>query len=180
MEVTMFFLPVDMPPQTPPKIALHHFCIPPASIIKIIPQQQDKTYENLPGCDPKDREKIIEIFSTIGSHGNMSLLMHHQKRVRKLGKEIEHVHPLKLLGCIFSTFGMRVYMDDIYHNSWKWSNVMKGIGANLDHELQKDSLFKYLDDFSKEVNIPKEKIIVYCQNRDWEELVKFLIYYPLE
>ena len=176
----MFFFPIDMPSQIPPKTAIHHFCIPTASIIKIIPKQEDKTYENLPGSDPKEREKIIEIMTTMGSHGNMSLLMHHQKRLRKLGKEVEHVHPLKFLGCIFSTPGMRIYMDDIYHSSFKWSNFIKGLSPNFDHELKKVNLLKYLDDFAKEVNIPKEKMIVYFQNRDWEGFVKFLIYYPLE
>ncbi|KPK32558.1 MAG: hypothetical protein AMS24_03875 [Chlamydiae bacterium SM23_39] len=149
-----------------------------ASIIKIIPTKDKKTYAELPGNNKEDREKIEKLIILIGSHGKISLLMHHQKEARKLGKELEHVHPLQFLGCIFSNKKLKPYMEDIDNDFFKWSNFIKGLSTNLEHEYIKNNLIKYLDDFAKEINIPREYIESYIKNRDWKGLVKFLIYTP--
>ena len=150
-----------------------------AGIIKIPPKQQNKSYADLPGSDPKDREKIIEIFKTMGSHGKVDLLLHYKSHLEKLGKEIEHVHPLKFLGTIFSNTNpdMRPYMDNIYNDYFKWKNFMDGFEPHMEHEYIKKNLYQHLDAFAKEINIPVEYIKPYIDKRDWKGFIKFLIYY---
>lgn len=162
--LSLFFLNIKLPLE--------------ASIIKIIPIKEHKTYAELPGNTKEEREKIEKLITLIGSHGKISLLMHHQKEARKLGKELEHVHPLKFLGCIFSNKNLKPYMEDINKDFFKWSNFIKGLSNNLDYELIKNNLIKYLDDFAKEIDIPIEYISPYVENKDWKGLVKFLIYHP--
>ena len=148
-----------------------------AGIVKIPPKQENKTYATLPGSDPIEREKMIELFTIMGSHGKVDLLLYHEKHLRKLGEEIKHVHPLKLLGCVFSTPNMKEYMDDIYHDYFKWKNFFGGYAPNMDHELMKNNLLQYTEDFALEVNIPSHRIKPFLDNRDWKGLFKFLIDY---
>ena len=144
-------------------------------------EQKDLTYSQLPGSDIADREKIIELFATMGSKGKMDLLMHYKSHLEKIGQEIEHVHPLKLLGVVFSVetlkeYNMKEYMDNVYHDYFKWTNFYdKGILPNLKNEVLKNNLFQYMEDFAQEVGVAPESISGYFNKQDWEGLIKYLI-----
>ena len=143
--------------------------------IKLPPKQDKKTYYELPGSSIEDQNKIIELFSTMGSHGKIDLLFHYKKHLEQIGKEIEHVHPLKLLGIIFSTPNMKGYMDNIINDYFKWNSFIDGFEPNMNHEFMKNNLMIHIDDFAKHVNVPKENIIPYFNNKDWKGLIKYLI-----
>lgn len=145
-------------------------------VIKIPPAQERKTYAELPGNNSEDQRKIIELFTIMGSHGKMDLLINYKKHLEKLGKEIEHVHPLKLLGIIFSKPQMKQYLDNIYNDYFKWKSFIEGLEPNMNHEYLKNNMMQHIDDFAKEVNVPKENLLPFFQKRDWKGLVKFLIY----
>ena len=145
-------------------------------IIQLPPKKEIQTYAELPGSSYEDQKKIIELISTMGSHNKVILLLKHKSRLEQLGKEIEHVHPLKLLGVIFSTPNMKQYMDDVYNDYFKWKNFIEGLEPNLDRELRKHNLLAYIEDFASNVNVPSENIKPFFENRDWRGLVKYLIY----
>lgn len=145
-------------------------------VIKIPPKQNKLTYAELPGSSIEDQRKIIELFSTMGSHGKIDLLLHYKGHLEQLGKEIEHVHPLKLLGVIFSTPNMKGYMDNVYNDYFKWKNFIEGLEPNMNRELMKNNLLQHIDDFAKDVNVSAESIRPFFNNKDWTGLIKYLIY----
>ena len=157
------------------------------ALIKIPPKEPLLPYAQLPGHSPVDRAKIIELFSTFGSHNLAILLLQYYSKLDKLGDEIEHVHPLKLIGCIFSAKDpyqkaqMQKYMDNIYNDRLKWKNFYEGrpphsgFGPNMTHEMKKNNLLRHLKDFAQEVNVSEENLRPYFEKQDWKGLVKFLI-----
>ncbi len=176
----MFFCDAQaLPP--PSQSALHYFVNSPrglnllAGIIKIPPKQQSKSYADLPGKDPADRAKITKIFTAMGTQGKLSLLKQ-RSELEKLGREIDHVHPLKLLGCIFSQPKMREYFDQIYNDYFKWKNFIEGFEPRMSHEALKNNLLCYLNDFAKEIGANPESLRPYFDAKDWRGLVKYLIY----
>lgn len=175
---------IDLPPpEKPPafhQILLKTYKKPIFSAIKIKKKQKRYTYDTLPGSSKEDREKIFELFESLGSHGKISLLFHHQSRLRKLGEEIKHVHPLKLLGCLFSRADMRRYMENIYEDFFKWSNFFEGFEASVKTEIIKKNLKIYLNGFAAEVNIPPNKLKPFFDSDDWRGLIKYLIYYQYQ
>ena len=158
------------------------------ALIKIPPKEPQLPYKQLPGSNPADRSKVIELFTAFGSHNKAVLLLQYYSKLDKLGDEIEHVHPLKLLGCIFSAtdpsqkLKMKGYMDNIYNDYFKWKNFFEGrpphsgFGPNMNHEMKKNNLIRHLKAFSKEINMPEEKLLPFFNARDWRGLIKFLIY----
>ena len=52
---------------------------------------------------------------------------------------------------------------------------MDGIGPSLSREADKGKLSQYINDFSKEINTPRELLDKFFQTRDWEGIVRYLI-----
>jgi hypothetical protein len=146
-----------------------------AGIIKISPKQDKLLYKDLPGSSQEDQDRIIELFTTMGSHGKVSLLMKYKKHLEKIGKEIDHVHPLKLLGIIFSKPEMKPHMRNVYNDYFKFKNFIEGFGPGMNNELLKNNLLKYIDDFAADVKVCPEYIMPYFNKKDWTGLIKYLI-----
>ena len=87
------------------------------------------------------------------------------------------VHPYKFLGFIFSNPHLKQHMVSVFDDYFKRSNFSKDLGKTLDLYDLRDKLYCYLDDFANEVNIPKEKIKPYIDDRDWHGLLKLLTFY---
>lgn len=165
-----------------PKSAHYYFikslAKPLFATIKVPPKNDSKTYANLPGSNPQDIAKIIELFTTMGNHGKIDLLMNYKSHLEQLGKEIEHVHPLKLLGIIFSTPNMKTYMDNVYNDYFKCKYFIDGLGSSMNHEITKNNLFQYVNDFALDVKADPNLVNSFLKKKDWKGLVNYLIHIP--
>jgi hypothetical protein len=146
-----------------------------AGVIKIPPKQMNKSYAELPGKDQVDRDKIIKLFTAMGTQGKLALLKK-RNELEKLGQEIDHVHPLKMLGCAFSNPHMQEYFDQIYNDYFKWKKFYEGFAPRMNHEALKNNLACYLNDFAKEVNLDPANLKPFFESKDWEGFIKYLIY----
>ena len=61
---------------------------------------QEDPYDSLK-ISKVDKEKIEKLITSLGEKGVVSLLLEKSK-IEKLGKDVNHVHPLRFLGTIFS------------------------------------------------------------------------------
>jgi len=148
-----------------------------AGIIKIPPKEEkNMTYFDLPRT-LEDEKKIDDLISSISIHGKFTLLLHHEKRLRKMGDELRYLHPFKFLGFIFSNPDLKQHMVGIFEDYFKRTNFTKDLFQALDLYDLKNKLELYLDDFAHEVNIPVEKIQPLIQEKDWNNFLKLLIYY---
>ncbi len=148
--------------------------VPAHSVIKKPPPKPVETaWVDLP-CSEQDRENIYEIVSTVAMKNKLSLLFQ-QNYLREKGAQISHVHPLKFLGIIFSNPHLKTCMFYIWDDYFKRNNFVNDLSAALTREADKDKLKPYLRDFSQEVGVPHEPIQSYFEERDWENLVLFLI-----
>jgi len=150
-----------------------------ASIIKI-PSKTDKnlTFAELPRT-LEDEQKIDDLISSMGIHGKLTLLLHHEKRLRKIGDELRYLHPFKFLGFIFSPKNshLKQHMGEIFDDYFKRTNFVKDYSQTMDIYDLKNDLTVYLEDFSKEVDIPANEILPFIKDKNWEGLVRFLIKY---
>jgi len=173
----------DMPP--PPKNTSQHVCEEKIStnslksyllsFIKIPTKPQPEKYADL-HCTKEDKDKIIELISTIGSHGKIDLLLHHKKRCRQIEAEIRHIHPFKFIGVIFSHPEMTKYMKHIHDDWFVWKNFIDEFSGNMKNEATKRRLYPFLADFAKEVHAPEHELKIYIDRKDYEGFLKYLIY----
>lgn len=175
----------DAPPQ---HYFYQHFQVelhlPLAGIIKIpTGNQGEVSYKNLI-CTDDDKAIIFEVISTLADNGKFDLLAK-QRHLRRLEVQINHVHPFKFLGTIFSNPKLKARMIPVFDDFFKRAGFMDGLGPSLTREASKGKLLQYLDDFAMEVNVNSADIRTLYQNkdwnssdwemRDWEKLVRFLI-----
>lgn len=145
-----------------------------ASIVKI-PKDKPKSsgYADLV-CTTEDQATIYEIITTMAENGKLSLLLK-QGHLKGLGSQINHVHPLKFLSTIVTNPRLRECLINIFDDYFKRNGFMDGIGPSLSREAEKGKLDAYIDDFAKEVQVPREQIEQFFKNQDWEGLVRFFI-----
>ena len=146
-----------------------------AAIVKIPSKKENyQTFAQLPRT-AEDEVKIDDLISTMGSNGKVALLFHHEKRLRKMGDELRYIHPLKFIGFIFSKPELKQHMGSIFDDYFKRINFVKDYAQTMDIYDLKNMLVIYVDDFSKEVDVPANKIMPFINNKDWEGLLRFLI-----
>lgn len=144
-----------------------------ASIIKFPPEKKPESYAELV-CTQEDQSNIYEIITLMSENGKFSLLLK-KNHLQSLGAQINHVHPLKFLSTIVTHPRLRPCLLDIFGDYFKRNGFMDGIGPSLSREAEKGTLEQYISDFANEVNEPKEALVKYFQNQDWEGLVRVFI-----
>ncbi|NGX56056.1 MAG: hypothetical protein K1060chlam5_00290 [Candidatus Anoxychlamydiales bacterium] len=149
-----------------------------AKMIKIpkMNTAENLSYQDLPRT-LEDETKINELITTLGSHGKIDLLFKHYSRLNKIGDELRYLHPFKFLGYIFSQPNLKNYMKDVFEDYFKRTNFVKDFAKTCDMYDLRNQLYKYLDNFSNEVNVPSEKLKKYVDKKDWKGLLKCLVYY---
>jgi hypothetical protein len=150
-----------------------------AAIIKIPPKKTEETYKDLV-CTDIDKANIREVVLTIAENGKLDLLLFKQMHLREIGVAIDHVHPLKLLGVVFSDPKLKAGMKDIFEDfgGFKRNAFLDGLIPSLMLQFEKGKLFQFIPDFAKEVSVPEHEIRPFFQSSDWEGLVWHLIGVP--
>lgn len=151
---------------------------PLASILKFPPERSQKeiAYHDLV-CTEQDRANIWEIVTTVGKTSKLGLVPK-TGHLKRLGAQINHVHPLKFLGTIFSQSDLKVCMKDIFDDYFKRSSFMDDLAPALSREANKGKLMAHLEPFSKEIGQHPHNthhIRAYFQSQEWENFVRFLI-----
>ncbi|NGX49658.1 MAG: hypothetical protein K940chlam5_01257 [Candidatus Anoxychlamydiales bacterium] len=148
-----------------------------SAIIKLPPKDAKQvTYQELPRTF-EDEKKIDDLITTLGITGKITLLLHHEKRLRKMGDELRYIHPFRFVGYIFSHPELKEHMAVIFDDYFKRTNFVKDYAQTMDIYDLRNKLVMYLDDFASELDISVDKIKPYIDNRDWEGLLRFLISY---
>jgi len=145
-----------------------------ASIIKRPPAKTTEvTYKDLL-CTDQEKAIVYEIISTMGETSTPGLIFK-QSRLKEIGAQISHIHPLKFLSSVFTHPELKNHMIVIWNSSFKKNGFMDGLAPNMTREADKGKLHQYLKDFAEEVSVHAESIQIYFDTRDWDGLVFFLI-----
>jgi hypothetical protein len=148
------------------------------SIIKVPPNtppvSTEVSFQDLL-CSPEDAQKITRLISVMGENGKLSLLLKYQKELRQIGRDIDHVHPLKFITVIMSNPYLKTCLKQIRTDYFKWTNFLDGLGNGLSAQHQQGKVSIYLDDFAKAVNVAPESLQKYIQNHDWENMLIYLM-----
>lgn len=148
---------------------------PLATIIEIPPAVEEKKeipYNELV-CTEVDKLNIAYIIQTMSSNGKLSLLFK-KSELKRIGAEINHVHPLKFLETIFANPDLKECMREIHRDYFKWNGFLDGLVPSLNSQSDQGKLTQHLKDFSARVNSTPESLTPYFESRDWENLIRYL------
>ena len=143
-----------------------------AQVSFLPPAAQSDSYQDLV-CTEQEKSIIFEIISTTAEYGKLSLLMK-WSHLKRLGTQIDHIHPLKFLSTIFENPYLKSCVNKLFDDYLKRSEFMGGTGPSLAKQAEKGNLNQYIAEFAAEVGVSPESIAKFFQNQDWEGLVRFL------
>lgn len=151
---------------------------PIAKIVTLPPASQTVTeatsFKDLE-CTAEDAQKIHHLISTMGEHGKLDLLVNYQKELRQIGRDIDHVHPLKFLSVILSDPYLKSCMKKIHSDYFKWSTLIDGLAGKLTINAKQNKLSIFLNDFAKSINISPDSIQGFVEKQKWEDMTIYLI-----
>lgn len=135
-------------------------------------------YTHLPITE-KEAKIIWSIIDTI-ANSNLIALGFKKGDLEEKGRKINHVHPLRFLGTVFSDPYLKSCMKEIRSSYFKWNGFfegssIQGFSNRMDQEYKRNNLLPYIVGFSQAVNANPDQVRVYIQKRDWEGLVRYLI-----
>lgn len=122
-----------------------------------------------------EKKDISYIVNTLGM-SSLTKIAKLKSHLKKAGKRIDHVHPLRFLMCIFTDEPMKASMQSIQNRSWVWGEFMSGLKTSLEEESVRDNLkLEFLYDFAAQLGVGVEVIYPPIFHHQWNDLVRTLI-----
>jgi hypothetical protein len=122
----------------------------------------------------EEKEIIYDLIHKLGTTSLMSLaLPWNQSALRKLGAEIEHVHPFKFLEYILRHRTLRTDLDTIHNSNFIWPDFLNGLSGKMERE--RAGLPHYLPGFARSMGIDLSQLQPFLESKDWQAMVFFLL-----
>jgi hypothetical protein len=130
-------------------------------------------YETLT-ISQEDKIIIGRLLMTMAENNIFKLLME-KKRLEKWGDDINHVHPVRFLGTVFTDPRLIYCMREIKRSSFKWDSFVEGFSERMREEAGRNNLVRYVEGFAEAIGRDAKDLYVYFENADFEGLVKHLL-----
>lgn len=137
------------------------------------PATPSNPYENLP-ITFEEKQKISEILMTMADN-NVFQLLFHKKHLEKLGHEINHVHPVRFLGAVFSDPRLVHCMRQIKKSSFKWDGFIDGFGQRFHQELRANNVNEFVPGLAESLKVQVGDVQPFVDKKDFEGLVLFFM-----
>lgn len=124
----------------------------------------------------KEKEDISFIVTTLG-RGSLKKLLTEKSALKKAGSRVDHVHPLRFIGCIFSDEEMKVGILQVKERGgWVAKEFFNGMYESLTTESGLQNLkVEYINDFANSLSIDPNLIIKPIQDKNWKGFINILI-----
>lgn len=124
--------------------------------------------------DEKEQWLIYDLIKTMAEKNIWGLLFK-KKELEKIGRKINHVHPMRFIGYILDDPKLKKWLREIKTSSFKWDHFIDGFSNRMKEESAKNNLMLYIPGMAHLLNVDPERIIYYIQSKDYSGLVKALI-----
>lgn len=124
-----------------------------------------------------DRYNITKLIKSMGDL-NLWELLKKSKQMKKLGKKINPIHPMRFLAFIYSNPSLKKRMPKIRNSYFKWSKFMEGLSERLSLEAKNNNLYQYIPGFCQVIGCRCSDIEEFVLDHDWRGFVDFLMFYP--
>ena len=122
----------------------------------------------------KEKKMITELVSTIAEK-NIFELLFKKRDLEKLGKKINHVHPMRFISYILSEPKLKKHLKEIRSSSFKWDHFIGGFANRMKEENSKNNLIPYVPGMADLLQIQQNLILNYLYAKDYKGMVKSLI-----
>jgi|GEM_PF-2737589 len=122
----------------------------------------------------EERNKTYELIDMMGTEAWYNLLWH-QSHLEKIGKEIDHVHPLRFTGVIFADPHLKECMREVRSFGLKWSRFIEGFSRKMTMNFAKRNVLCHLPGYCVETGGDYNTLLRLAQEQKWEAFLDHLI-----
>lgn len=132
------------------------------------------TFDEIP-LQEKEQKAIEKLMRCLAT-SSIPKLIWKQNDLQKLGRSINHVHPLKFISHIINQPILRSDLQEVHRNYFKWKGFLDGFRKRMTEEFYKGTLNELVPGFAHSVGVCPEIVDHFIEKRDWEGLVKAILY----
>lgn len=122
-----------------------------------------------------ERSNITYILRTL-ANSSLGTIIGEKGKLKKAGKDVDHVHPLRFLECIFGNDELKICASNIQGKSWVWGEFLDGIIKSMNEEIAKGNVPpEFVIDFANTIHIDVHLIYQSYLEKNWVDMVNILI-----
>ena len=127
------------------------------------------------GSIPTEEVKAVVEIVTVMSESNLLSLASKRKYLLRVGKKIEHLHPLDFLKVAAISKPVLEHLRNIQKSTVKWKAFVSGISKGFEEVCRKENFESELKDFCLTLKISNEELSEIGKKKDWENFVRTVI-----
>lgn len=121
-----------------------------------------------------EMEDTRYIMKTLGM-ASLITIAKERSSLRKRGKNIEPIHPLRFLLVVFTDEELKAGMHGLYGRTWVWDEFWAGLHDSFETESGRNNLNQFVDDFSTKIGLNPNLIKPLIHSKQWNQLIKTLL-----
>lgn len=137
------------------------------------PNMKSAQFSDLPIVDWE--KKVIAHIVTNMADKNVFELLLEKRDMESKGRQINHVHPLRFIGYVFSEPRLKRAMKVIKKNPFKWDGFINGFAGRMREEGARNNLARFIPGFAEHLQVDPAEVGPFIQRGDCDGLVRFLI-----
>lgn len=121
-----------------------------------------------------DKDRTYQLIDQMGNKAWYELLWN-KRKMEKLGDQVDHVHPLRFSGFIFSQPHLKESMKKVRSFSLKWYRFVDGFGGKMKRNAQSNNLLVHVPGFCHETGADEATVRKLIKEQNWEALLSHCI-----
>lgn len=127
------------------------------------------------GSIPKDEAGAVSEIVIVISESNLISLAGKRKYLLRVGKKIEHLHPLDFLKVVAVSKPLLDHLRNIQKSSVKWRAFVSGISKGFEEASNKEKFGDEVAIFAEGLQYSKDELLKITQKKDWDSFVRFVL-----
>lgn len=145
--------------------------MPPAA--ETLPPGEINAYYELSLPD-HERKLIHELVRNMAEKSIWGLLFK-KREMERLGKRVNHVHPMRFIGYILADPRLKRYLKEVSTSSFKWDHFIDGFSKRMKEEAAHDNVMRYIPGMAHALKFDPTRMTHFIRDKDYDGLVKAIL-----
>lgn len=122
----------------------------------------------------EEKSDIHHIVKTLANESLIKIKKMESSLV-KAGDRINHIHPLKFLGYIFSDEELIICMHNLQGRRWVWKRFLSDTIEAIEEEVERENILSFAPEFADKINLDLDLILPSMKEGRWVKFIDILI-----
>jgi hypothetical protein len=121
-----------------------------------------------------ERKLIHELVRNMAEKSIWGLLFK-KREMERLGKRVNHVHPMRFIGYILAEPRLKRYLKEVSTSSFKWDHFIDGFSKRMKEETARDNVMRYIPGMAHSLKFDPARMAAFIHDKDYDGLVQAIL-----